>query len=84
VGALVPVKVAPDPNLLEIFGFGRDVSRSDCEKAEDLSASDFGSSLVLLVTDAPVAAGDNCRAPSSEGFCARALMAAISTFPTGS
>ena len=74
VGALVPVKFdVPDPNLFATFGFGREVSRSDCMKAEDRSARDFvGSSLVLLVAEAPVAAGDSCRTPSSDGFWALA------------
>lgn len=81
----MPVKAALEPNLLPTFGFGNVVSLSDWLNAEERSASDFGrSSLVLLVAEAPVAAGDNCLAPSSVGFCARALIAAMSTFPTGS
>jgi hypothetical protein len=55
------VKVAAEPNLLATLGFGKAVSRSDCVKAADLSASDFGGSLlVLLVAEAPVAAGVSC------------------------
>lgn len=79
---MVPVKLdALDPNLFATLGLGMEVSLSDWEKADDRSARDFGSS---LVAELPVAAGESCRAPSSEGFCALAFIAAMSTFPTGS
>jgi len=79
---LVPVKFdVLEPNLFATLGLGKEVSRSDLENAADLSARDFGSSLVLL---APVTEGESWRGPSSDGFWALALMAAMSTFPTGS
>jgi hypothetical protein len=50
---------ALDPNLFVTLGFGKEVSRSDWEKAADLLLRDFGSSVVLSVADTPVAVDDS-------------------------
>jgi len=60
VGALVPVKLLVfEPNLFAGFGFGKDVNRSDCEKAVDRAASDFGLSSPPLSVDTPVLVGES-------------------------
>ena len=77
-GAFVPVKAELPPNLLDIFGLGRVVKRSEVVKAAERSAKDLGSSLT---------AGDVLLAEereSSEGLWALARIAAMSTLPTGS
>ncbi len=83
VGAFVPANVVVlELNLFATLGLGREVIRSDVLKAADRSLKDFGSPSPPLLAAADVGFVEG-GAPS-DGRCALARIAAISTLPTGS